>query len=145
MLGNYQQKIIVLWNVFLLGTLFHTQLGLMPLFHGISVTIPSSHAHNTTDISLILWLMLLFFVLPMITMIATAFINSRRYRMTHFGLTIFYSFMNFLHVVMDLGVQPIVWSQISLMVILFLVGLLLNIVSFQWMQEGANRKQLHVN
>lgn len=145
MSGNYQQKITVLWNVFLLGTLFHTQLGLMPLFHGISVAIPGSHAHETTDISLILWLMLGFFVLPMMSMIATAFINSRRYRMAHFGLTVFYSVMNFLHVVLDLGVKPIVWSQIALMMILFLVGLLLNIVSLQWMQEGAHRKQLHAH
>jgi hypothetical protein len=30
---NYPSKIITLWAVFLLGMLFHSQLGLMPLFH----------------------------------------------------------------------------------------------------------------
>ncbi len=32
-----QEKIIALWIVFLLGMLFHTQLALMPLFHGLKV------------------------------------------------------------------------------------------------------------
>ena len=36
---NYREKIIALWTVFLLGTLFHTQLALIPLFHGIDVAM----------------------------------------------------------------------------------------------------------
>jgi hypothetical protein len=128
---NHQEKIITLWIVFLLGTLFHTQLGLMPLFHGISV------AHQSAKgISTILWLMLGFFVLPMFAIIATAFTDSRRYRIGHFWLTLFYSVMNFLHLVLDLMVQPIVWYQITLMGLLLMVGLLLNLVSFQWMRAG---------
>jgi hypothetical protein len=31
--AKYPEKIAALWTTFLLGTLFHTQLGLMPLFH----------------------------------------------------------------------------------------------------------------
>nr|WP_228014569.1 hypothetical protein [Fortiea sp. LEGE XX443] len=130
---NYQERIIALWTAFLLGTLFHTQLGLMPLFHGLSVG-ESQPASKITDISGIMWLMLGFFVLPILVIIATAFTNSKRYRLFHFALTVFYSIMNLLHVIADLFVQPILWYQITLMVILFLIGLLLNIVSFQWMQ-----------
>ncbi|MEA5572197.1 hypothetical protein [Calothrix sp. UHCC 0171] len=144
MSNNYQQKITSLWNVFLLGTLFHTQLGLMPLFHGLSVAHPNLHAHDFKDISSILWLMLLFFVLPILAIIATNFTNSRSYRFTHFCLTIIYSVMNFIHLAMDLNVKPIIWSQITLMLILFLIGLLLNIVSYQWIREGMHKKQLHI-
>lgn len=54
---NYRERIITLWAVFLLGTLFHTQLGLMPLFHGLSV-IESQKATTINDISGIMWLML---------------------------------------------------------------------------------------
>lgn len=129
---GYQEKIITLWAVFLLGTLFHTQLGLMPLFHNQNVAI--SDAHGTENIAWILWLMLGFFVVPMVAMIATLFDNSKRYRRLHFGVTIFYSVMNLFHVVADLFVKPIAWYQITLMLILFMVGLLLNLVSFQWMQ-----------
>jgi hypothetical protein len=38
---NYPSKIITLWAIFLLGMLFHTQLGLMPLFQS-----PSSNPHT---------------------------------------------------------------------------------------------------
>jgi len=128
-----REKILVLWVVFLLGTLFHTQLGLMPLFHGQSV----ANAHSATNLALILWLMLGFFAVPMVALIATVFTDSQRYRVTHLGITIFYSVMNFLHMVADLMVQPIAWYQIALMLGLFIVGLLLNLVSLQWMQAGT--------
>ncbi|MBG1241019.1 hypothetical protein [Nostoc sp. NZL] len=138
----YRQRIIALWTVFLLGTLFHTQLNLIPLFHGLPV-VESQPATTINDISGIMWLMLGFFVLPMIAMIATTFTDSKRYRIIHFGLTVFYSIMNLLHVILDLFVQPLLWYQIALMVFLFLVGLLLNITAFQWMhlQNRANQSQ----
>jgi hypothetical protein len=135
---NYQEKIIALWTVFLLGTLFHVQLGLMPLFHGINIANPMP-----TNVDLILWLMLGFFVLPMLAIITTSFMHSHRYRMAHFGLTLIYSVLNFLHLVFDLMVQPIVWSQIALMAILFIIGLFLNLVAFQWLRarDHAQKKQ----
>jgi hypothetical protein len=133
---NHPEKIITLWAVFLLGTLFHTQLGLMPLFHNQSVAIPS--ASGTASIAWILWLMLGFFTVPMIAMIATLFSHSKSYRKVHFGVTIFYSVMNLFHIIADLLVTPIAWYQISLMLMLFMIGLLLNMVSLQWMQERNN-------
>ncbi len=135
---NKQEKIIALWSVFLFGTLFHTQLGLMPLFYGESVAM--SGTKGVTNVSH-LWLMLGFFVLPMIAIVATAFNNSKRYRVIHFGLTIFYSIMNFLHIVLDLLVKPIAWYQIALMTILLIVGILLNIVALQWLRESLDHKQ----
>jgi uncharacterized membrane protein len=135
---KYQEKIITLWAVFLLGTLFHTQLGLMPLFHNQSVAL--AHSRETDNITWILWSMLAFFVVPMVAMIATLFNDSKRYRKAHFGITLFYSAMNLFHIVADLLVKPIAWYQISLMVVLFLIGLLLNLVSLQWIQERSNDK-----
>ncbi|PSB34920.1 hypothetical protein [Stenomitos frigidus] len=132
---NHREKIITLWAVFLLGTLFHTQLGLMPLFHNQSVAI--SEAHGGGSIAWILWLMLGFFTVPMMAIIATLFTDSKRYRKLHFGVTIFYSVMNLAHVIADSLVQPIAWHQIALMVLLFAIGLLLNLVSFQWMQARS--------
>ena len=137
---SYQEKIIALWTVFLLGTLFHTQLGLMPLFHGQDIAIADSH--NNLNIAYILWGMLGFFVLPMFAIIIMVFNDSKRYRIIHLGLTIFYTVLNFLHVVLDLGVTPIVWSQIALMIVLFLIGLLLNIVSLQWLRAYNYHKKL---
>lgn len=135
---NNQEKIIALWSVFLFGTIFHTQLGLMPLFYGESVAMPGTSGVN---IAIQLWLMLGFFALPMVAIVATTFTRSKRYRVIHFGLTIFYSVLNLLHVVLDLLIKPIAWYQIALMVVVFAVGILLNVVAFQWMQEHFDRKQ----
>jgi hypothetical protein len=129
---NYPEKICALWSVFLLGTLFHTQLGLMPLFHGLSVE--QSHANSVESINWILWLMLAFFAIPMMVIVLTLFTYSRRYRKIHLGITIFYSALNILHLAADLMVHPIFWYQIALMAILVGVGLLLNWVSYQWVQ-----------
>jgi hypothetical protein len=129
---RYPLKIITLWSTFLLGTLFHAQLGLMPLFHGQSVTI--SEARDAATLGFIFWSMLIFFVLPMFAMIGTAFYEGRRYRIVHYGLTLVYTVLNLLHVLLDLMVKPIISYQISLMVILLLIGLLLNAMSYRWLK-----------
>jgi hypothetical protein len=135
--SNYREKIIVLWTVFLLGTIFHTQLALIPLFHGLNV----AHSHESiANITPILWLMLVFFMLPMLAIVATLFYESRRYRILHLGLTCVYTVMNLLHVVLDLLVNPIAWYQIILMIFLLVVGILLNIVSYQWMTHFHHRR-----
>ncbi|GAX38505.1 hypothetical protein [Nodularia sp. NIES-3585] len=142
MAANYRERIIALWTVFLLGTLFHTQLNLMPIFHSLPA-IQSQKATTINDIFGIMWLMLGFFVLPMLAIILTAFTDLKRYRIIHFGLTIFYTIMNLLHVILDLFVQQVLWYQITLMVFLLFVGLLLNITAFQWMrqQNSFNKSQ----
>ncbi|MGG6293942.1 hypothetical protein ACQ4M4_05925 [Leptolyngbya sp. AN02str] len=137
---SYREKIITLWAVFLLGTLFHTQLGLMPLFHNLSVV--TSEAERTEEIAWVLWLMLGFFAVPMLTMIAPLFNDSRAYRKLHFGITVFYSVLNLAHVIADLTVPQIEWYQIALMVFLFCIGLLLNVVSWQWLRERHHSKFL---
>jgi hypothetical protein len=137
---NYREKIIALWTVFLLGTLFHTQLALMPLFHGIDVAIMAHHHQESAtiaEITPILWGMLLFFMLPMLAIVTTAFYKSKRYRAFHFGLTLIYSVLNLIHLFADLTVEPIAWYQIVLMLLLLVIGVLLNIVSYQWLKSDV--------
>ncbi len=142
---NYREKIIALWTVFLLGTLFHVQLGLMPLFHGLKV-VESQPAHNVGEIAGIMWLMLAFFVVPMLAIVSTVFTGVKGYRVIHFGLTLVYSVLNLLHLILDLFVQPLLWYQIALMALLFIFGLLLNVVAYQWMQvELKHRKKFVIH
>ncbi|MEB3309551.1 MAG: hypothetical protein VKJ02_04910 [Snowella sp.] len=105
----------------------------MPLFHDLNIT--SSPANSMDEIAPIMWLMLGFFVIPMAAIIGTTFTNSKNYRKFHFALTLAYTMLNFSHLIADLMVQPIIWYQIVLMVILFMIGLLINFVSFQWLKE----------
>jgi hypothetical protein len=136
MRSHYSQQISALWTVFLLALLFHTDLGLMPLFHGQSI----ANSHDTNDISWVLWLMLLFFLPPLFAIILPTFTDRRTYRIGHFWLTVFYSCFNLIHLLADLSVQPIAWYQIVLMTILSVIGVLLNLVSYRWMISAHREK-----
>ncbi len=129
MKSNYPNQIIALWTAFLLALLFHTELGLMPLFHGQNI----AYSHDSQNIAGILWLMLAFFVPPLLAIILPTFTDSKRYRTGHFWLTIVYSVLNLAHLIADLSVTPIEWYQIALMTILLLIGIVLNLVSYRWM------------
>jgi hypothetical protein len=137
MKSNYADQIIALWTAFLLALLFHTELGLMPLFHGQSI----AYSHDAQNLDLILWLMLAFFVPPLLAMILPTFTDSKRYRSGHFWLTVLYSVLNFAHLIADLSVTPIEWYQIALMTISLLIGILLNLVSYRWMTHYHREKQ----
>lgn len=137
MSGNYPQKISALWTSFLLGTLFHTDLGLMPLFHDMEV----EHSHATGDLNAIFGFMLVFFALPMLAIIVPTFTDAKPYRTFHFGLTIAYSVMNLGHLIADIVVLA-PWYQLVLMALLLLIGLLLNLVSFQWLKSFTKNKNL---
>jgi hypothetical protein len=85
-----------------------------------------------------LWGMLLFFILPMLAISATAFYQFKGYRVFHFGLTLVFSVLNLFHLVVDLLVKPIFWYQIVLMSLLLGIGILLNVVSYQWLKVGSH-------
>lgn len=132
------QQITVLWAVFLLGLLFHTQIALMPLFHGLGVLAPHGHvATSLADIAPVLWGMLAFFLLPLLAMIAIVLSPSQRLRLAHLGLTGVYTLLNLAHLAADLVIRPIAWYQIVLMVLLVGVGLLLNRAAYQWVRLHA--------
>lgn len=131
MKSNYPNQISALWTAFLLALLFHTDLGLMPLFHGQSI----AHSHDTQDISWVLWLMLFFFVPPLCAIVLSTFTDSKSYRIGHFWLTVIYSLLNIAHLIADLSVAPIAWYQIALMTVLVAIGILLNLVAYRWLKH----------
>lgn len=132
MSNNHPAQIGALWTSFLLGTLFHTDLALMPLFHELAV----EHSHAVANLNAVFGFMLIFFLIPMLTIIIPTFTKARPYRNFHFGLTVVYSILNLGHLIADIVVGA-PWYQIVLMVILFLIGLVLNFVSWQWLKSKS--------
>jgi hypothetical protein len=131
MKSNYPNQISALWTAFLLALLFHTDLGLMPLFHGQNI----AYFHDTQDISWVLWLMLCFFVPPLCAIVLSTFTDRKSYRIGHFWLTVIYSLLNIAHLIADWSVTPIAWYQIALMTVLVAIGILLNLVAYRWMKH----------
>jgi hypothetical protein len=126
---NLTEKVMILWTVFLLGTLFHPQLALMSFSHGLSVApaVIDSYAAMTK----VLWSMLTFFMLPMWVMIAAVFMPSRRFRAVHFGLTLLYSGVNAFYLGLDVLVRAPL-HELGLMLFLVGIGGLLNVVAYRW-------------
>ncbi|EKU96366.1 hypothetical protein Lepto7375DRAFT_0362 [Leptolyngbya sp. PCC 7375] len=135
---DFSLKVMVLWTVFLLGLLFHTQLALMPLFHGINVA--ESHTHEYMNLGVIMWFMLIFFSLPMLAILGSIFWPSRRFCQVHFGMTLVYTILNIIHFVMDVLVG-VPGYQLMLMIFLVAMGLLLNVVSYHWMRDFIKDKR----
>ena len=132
---DFAARITALWTVFLLGTLFHTQLALMPLFHGLNVA--ESHTHSYISVTAVMWFMLIFFCLPLLAIAGCAFYSFRQFRQLHFGMTLMYTVLNLLHFVLD-SMIAVPSYQLALMALLFGVGLLLNIVAYRWMRASSH-------
>ena len=92
------------------------------------------HSHAGGDVNAVFGFMLLFFVLPMLAIVASTFTVTKSYRVFHFYLTLVYSVLNLGHLIADIVVGA-PWYQLVLMTILVIIGLLLNLVSFQWLKK----------
>ena len=117
-----------------LALLFHTDLGLMPLFHGLSPAIASEV--DPAHLPLVFWAMLLYFLVPLAAYLLIAYANGdpgwRRWRWFQFGLGIVYTATNGAHLVVDILIPDSRADQVLLMAVMVLIGLLINRESWLW-------------
>lgn len=131
---NNRAKIITLWVVFLFGMTFHSLLAFMPLFWGGSIAMsPEQIAKSPMASSM--WMVLLFFLLPMIIIAITLFIEAKWYKVTNFVLSILFTLMNIYHLIGHFGETSVDPRQIVLLTFVLISGILLNIVSYRWIRE----------
>ena len=130
------QRLRSLWLGWFLCLLFHTDLGLMPLFHGLSPEIESQVA--TEQLPLVFWAMLLYFLVPLAAFLAIAYADGqsarpwRRWRWFHLGLGLVYTVTNIAHLVVDILIPDSRSDQVLLMAVMALIGLLINRESWRW-------------
>ncbi|WP_216900166.1 hypothetical protein [Synechococcus sp. CCY 9618] len=132
-----------LWIAWLLAMLFHVELGLMPLFHGLS---PEIEGHvPLARLPLVFTAMLLYFLLPLAALVLIAYAASdpghirrwRRWRAGHFWLSVVYTLTNIPHLAADILVPDARVDQILLMVVLVVIGLLINREGWLWWRTRA--------
>ena len=127
-------KVVILWIIFLFGMILHSLLGIFPLFWGESISMSQEQiAKNPMESSL--GMMLFFFLIPMIIIVLTSFIETKWYRITNFIFSLLFSLMNVFHLFEHLGESPVDTRQIVLITFILLSGIMLNIVSFKWLKE----------
>ncbi|NDD44929.1 MAG: hypothetical protein EBZ29_07570 [Synechococcaceae bacterium WB9_4xC_028] len=133
-------RVAGLWGAWLLLMLFHVELGLMPLFHGVSVEIKSQVA--ASRLPRIFLAMLLYFLIPVIAMLLAlhavsepaGWSNTIPWRQAQFLLSVLYSLTNLAHLVADIRIPDSRSDQVVLMLVLTLVGVFLNLETWLWWQ-----------
>lgn len=139
------RRLIALWVSWLLAMVFHVNLGLMPLFHGVSPEIESKVPR--ADLPAIYWAMLGFFALPVVALLLTSYTPGgtgrhafwRRWPRIQFGFSVLYTVANGLHLIADIVVPDSRGDQVALMVAMVVIGLLINREAWCWWQESRSR------
>jgi hypothetical protein len=135
-----------LWQCWFLALLFHTDLGLMPLFHGLKVEIASQVA--PASVARILQAMLAYGLVPLATMILMAYAEtsaqpSQRWfwwRRCHLWLSLVYTLTNALH--LDMAIADARADQVVLMAAMLVIGLLINREAWLWCRHGKGANAL---
>jgi hypothetical protein len=119
-----------LWVSWLILMLFHTELGLMPLFHGLSVEIDKE---LSSEVLVAVFLaMCFYFIIPIIVLIILAWDEyGSMYKIPywnsiHLFIGVIYSITNFLHLFAELEVAIDRKDQIILTSMIVGVGVLIN-------------------
>ena len=133
--GGPALRLRTLWIAWFLAMLFHTDLGLMPLFHGLSPEI-ESHV-DPAQLPAVFGAMLGYFLVPLAALVLIAYAETspsgwRRWRWFHLGLGLLYSVTNIAHMVVDILIPDSRLDQVVLMGVMVLIGLLINLESWRW-------------
>lgn len=134
-------RLRALWLAWLLCMLFHVDLGLMPLFHGLSPEIESHLAQER--LPLLFTGMMLYFLVPVVAVVLLAYSASdpqrpepwRAWRRLHFWLSVVYTLTNLPHLVADILVPDSRGDQVALMLVLVVIGLLINREAWCWWRD----------
>lgn len=137
-----------LWTAYLLAMLFHVDLGLMPLFHGLSPEIQSQVPKQS--LAVLFWGMLIYFLIPLISLVLISYDDGvyqhhlsrrrQRWRGIHFGLTVIYTLTNIPHLIADILVPDSRGDQVFLMLVLLALGLLINREAWLWWRSPDPRR-----
>ncbi|MEB3332121.1 MAG: hypothetical protein VKI83_06485 [Synechococcaceae cyanobacterium] len=127
-----------LWLCWILAMLFHTDLGLMPLFHGISPEI-ESHV-PVASLPLLFWAMMVYFLIPLSSILLISYAASdgtrsarwRPWKRIHFWISVIYTATNIPHLLADIFIPDSRGDQVTLMVVLVILGVLINIEGWRW-------------
>lgn len=137
-----------LWTAYLLAMLFHVDLGLMPLFHGLSPEIESQVPKQS--LAGLFWAMLIYFLIPLFSLLIIAYSDSssrqkregwNRWRAIHFWIGVVYTLTNIPHLIADIVVPDSRGDQVFLMVVLLVIGLLINREAWLWWRLARHRRR----
>lgn len=132
-----------LWTAWLLAMLIHVDLGLMPLFHGLSAQIESEVP--AAALPSVFMAMMLYDLIPLLCLLLIAQASSdpgrpRRWqlwRRWHQAIALIYSITNLAHLAADILIPDRRLDQILLMAVITSIGLAITREARCWWRQGA--------
>ena len=129
-----------LWIAWLLVMLYHVELGLMPLFHGLPVEIKSKITAGR--LPRLFTAMMVYFLFPLAALLLVvhahsapaSWSNQPIWRAIQFWFSVLYTVTNLLHLIADVRIPDSRADQVVLMVVLTIIGLLINLEAWLWWQ-----------
>ena len=150
---DYGLRLRSLWLGWLLALVFHVNLGLMTLFHGLSPQIESQVAPS--QLPLVFGGMLAYFLVPLAAVVVIAYASSsptsptsasplawlRPWQRFHLGLSVVYTVTNVGHLIADIVIPDSRPDQVALMLVMVVLGLLINREAWLWWRQQPRRQQ----
>ena len=131
-----------LWTAWLLAMLIHVDLGLMPLFHGLSARIESEVP--TAALPAVFTAMMLFDLVPLLSLLLIAQASSdphsagawQGWKRWHQGIALVYAVSNLAHLLADVLIPDHRIDQILLMGVISAIGLQIVVEARRWCRQG---------
>lgn len=138
---SHAVRLAGLWAAWLLVMVFHVELGLMPLFHGLSVEIRTQVAPSR--VPRLFLAMLFYFLLPVGALLVAVhaiadpggWSASPPWQAAQFWFSVVYTLTNVIHLIADIRIPDSRSDQVILMTVLTLIGLLINQQAWAWWQS----------
>ena len=130
-----------LWQCWFLALLFHTDLGLMPLFHGLPVEIASQL--DPAAVVVVFRVMLAYVLIPLASIILITYAETGLepdprwcwWRRCHLWLSLIYTFTNASHLLVDVLIPDARADQVVLMAVMLAIGVLINREALLWYRD----------
>ena len=133
-----------LWTAWLLAMLIHVDLGLMPLFHGLSAQIEGEVP--TAALPSLFLAMMIYDLIPLLSLLLIAQASSdssqpRRWlawRRWHQAIALIYAITNLAHLAADILIPDRRLDQILLMAVITIIGLAITREARSWWRQGLD-------
>lgn len=136
-----------LWTAWLLAMLIHVDLGLMPLFHGLSAAIESEVPNAA--LPSVFMAMMLYDLIPLLSLLLIAQAASepqqprrwQSWKRWHLGIAMIYALTNLAHLAADVLIPDRRLDQIVLMAVITAIGLQIVAEGRGWWRQGLELSQ----
>lgn len=129
-------KLIILWMLALIGMILHFNYEVSGIFYGVDLTRPNATGKEPGSLVII---RTLFYHLPIIWILIIAYTNRRMIDLVLFVISVLYMLAHGFHFIGELFKDEKNYSQVSLLLIVFVVAIFLAVEHFKLFKSWTGK------